>query len=183
MLATDRGVFDLGGARLEVGTCETTHEFTPVGFEAEFSEPPVVLVQSQTENGTDPIVPRLRNVSADGMEVLVQEEEGEENGGYHYAETVGYLAVSPGQRVLDGRSAEADVAPVDHGWTRIAFDGSYDDPVFLASVQSYEGWNTVTVRYRNLTSDGVEVMLQEEQSADDETGHVPESVGYLVVEG
>jgi hypothetical protein len=183
MLATDAGVYDLGGASLEVGTCTTNHEFTDVAFEGSFSEPPVVLLQSQTENGADPIVSRARNVSSEGMEVIVQEEDGEENGGYHYVETVGYLAVSAGRRVLDGRGVEAGFATVDHEWTRIAFDGSYETPVFLASVQSYEGWNTVTVRYRNLTSDGVEVMLQEEQSDDDEMGHVPETVGYLVVEG
>ena len=182
MLAVESGVYQLDCGSLEVGTCTTNHDFTGIGFDADFSSRPVVLVQSQTEVGTDPIVPRLQNVSTGGMAVLVQEEDGEENGGYHYEEEVAYLAVEPGTGTLSGRPFEAGTTTADHEWTKISFDQTYDDPTFLASTQTYTGWNTVTVRYRNLTGSSVEIMLQEEQSADLEMSHDPERVGYLVVE-
>jgi hypothetical protein len=55
--------------------------------------------------------------------------------------------------------------------------------VFLADVQTVNGPDTCTLRYRNLTGSSVEVLVEEERSADDEKGHKQERVGYLVVEG
>lgn len=72
---------------------------------------------------------------------------------------------------------------VDDDWHRIHFTRSFGDPWFLADLQTFEGNNTASLRYRNLTRSGVDVFVEEERSGDDETRHGDESIGYLVFEG
>ncbi|EJN58473.1 right-handed parallel beta-helix repeat-containing protein [Halogranum rubrum] len=183
-LVLDDDVTSVGGLTAEVGTVQTNNQFSGVDFDQSFDTTPVVLSQAQTVVGSDPITTRLQNLDADGFTVRLQEEDGEEHGGYHYIETVGYVAIEPGTGSFEDQQFEAGRTPeaVDDGWYTIEFENDYDDPRFLADVQTYNGWNSVVVRYRNLTSDSVEVFLQEDQSEDAETSHYEERVGYVVVE-
>lgn len=179
---TDSGSSSFGdGTQCSVGATQSNHRWTSVSFSSSFSSTPVVFSNTQTYNGHHAVVTRHRNVSGSGMELQLQEEEAE---GPHVKEEVGYLAVQPGSGTVDGRSFEASRSPtVDNSWQTLSFDGSYQNPVFLADLQSSRGINTATVRYRNLTADSVEVKVEEEQSADQETAHLAERLGYLVIEG
>lgn len=170
-----------GGTRFELGRVRTDHRWSAVSFDADFSVPPIVFSNAQTRNGAHPVVTRTKDVSASGMRVRLQEEEAE---GPHLEETVGYLAIEAGIGDLNGRGFEAGIQRnVDDGWQTVAFYGSYERPTFLADTQTTRGDNTATVRYRNLTGSSVQVKIEEEQSRDQETSHVGETVGYLVVEG
>ncbi|NHN59579.1 CAP domain-containing protein [Halorussus sp. JP-T4] len=141
----------------------------------------MVFSQSQTVAGGQPVVTRHSDVSASGLSVRLQEAEAQ---GPHRVEDVGYLAVEPGSGTLDGRAYEAGTrSGVGDAWTTIEFGDSYADPVLLVDVQTFRGSNTCSVRYRNLTGSSVDVKVQEERSADAETAHLGERVGYLVVEG
>ena len=66
--------------------------------------------------------------------------------------------------------------------TTTSFFNNYADPVLLASLQTTNGGNTAALRYRDLTGSGAQLRVQEEQSKDDETSHMNESVGYVVFE-
>jgi len=179
-VATDPGKHSVGDAELAVGRVRTNHEWEPVSFPASFPSTPVVFSQAQTVAGRQPVTVRNRDVSDSGLSVRLQEEEAQ---GPHLTEEIGYLAIEPGTGTLAGRAFEAGTrADVGHGWQRVEFDGTYRQPVFLADVQTYRGWNTCAVRYRNLTESAVEVKVEEERSADREVAHLGERVGYLVVE-
>lgn len=184
-LALETGRYSLGDRPAEVGTVTTDHNFARVGFEQTFETAPVVFAQTQTYNGPHPVVTRQRDVTADGTSVRVQEEEGAANGGFHTTETVGYVAVEPGIDTFDGRPYEVRRAgdAIPGSWHRIDFERSYSAPRLVADLQTYAGPNTAGIRYRNLTGTGVEVRIEEEQSADREVNHRPERVGYLVVDG
>jgi hypothetical protein len=172
------------GRHIEAGRARVNHLFERIAFDQSFDATPVVFTMSQTADGDDPIITRVQNVTRDGFEVRVQEEDAEHDGEYHYEELVGWIAFEPGRGSLAGRDYEADTVSLDHNWTRIEFSRAYDNPVFVASVTTYEGWNTVTPRWKNLASTGVDVFLQEEQSADEEMTHdTEETVSYFVVEG
>ncbi|WP_327053059.1 DsbA family protein [Halomicrococcus gelatinilyticus] len=181
-LAFDAGTHSLDGATVEAGTVWTDHGFSDVSFDADFGGTPVVFSQPQTRRGLDAIVTRNRDVSADGMAVRCQEQDAY---GAHMDEQVGYLAVGQGYGTLGdaafeaGRTADA----VTHEWHEVTFDREYLKPQFVADLQTYHGYDASQVRYRNLTSSGVEVKVEEERSVDDETIHRTERVGYLVVEG
>ncbi|WP_162224342.1 CAP domain-containing protein [Halorussus amylolyticus] len=180
-VATDPGRYGVGDLELEVGRVRTNHDWTAFEFDSAFATTPLVFTHAQTVAGPQPMVTRNRGVSRSGAAVRVQEEEAQ---GPHRFEDVGYLAVEPGSGTLDGRAFEAGSrSGVGHGWETIEFDGDYREPVLLADVQTFRGSNTCSVRYRNLGGSSVDVKVEEERSADRETAHLGERVGYFVVEG
>lgn len=169
------------GTRLEAGRTTTGDYWTDVSFDAAFSAPPVVFASAQTVNGSQPVVTRTRDVTSAGASLRLQEEEAQ---GYHHDEEIGYLAVEASAGEINGRPFEAGLqGDVNHEWTTISFVDSYDQPAFLADLQTTNGPDTSTVRYRNLTADSVEVKVEEEQSRDDDTWHTSETIGYLIVAG
>ncbi|WP_254820943.1 right-handed parallel beta-helix repeat-containing protein [Haloglomus halophilum] len=182
-LALAAGDYTVDDLSVDVGRVRTNHEFSGFSFDQSFDQRPLVFAQCQTYEGPDPVVTRLRNVTADGAEVMVQEEEGEEHGGYHNDETVGYIAIEPGTGTVDDQPFEVGVADIHEEWDRIEFEQDYEDPKFVAGIQTFHGPNTANLRYRDLSASGVEVHVEEEQSQDEETLHRYERVGYAVFEG
>lgn len=181
-LALAAGEHSVDDLAVDVGRVRTNHEFTGFAFGQSFDQRPLVFAQCQTSEGSDPVVTRLRNVTADGAEAMLQEEEAEEHGGYHTPETVGYIAVEPGTGTVSGQPFEVGSADIHEEWDRIEFDQSYEDPKFVAGTQTFNGPNTANLRYRNLSASGVDVHVEEERSEDDETLHRYERVGYAVFE-
>lgn len=144
---------------------------------------PVIFTQQQTFNGPDPTVTRISDVSSGSFDVRVQEEEAN---GTHMTETVGYVALEQDTGYLDGKPFEVQRTgeAVTDEWFSISFTHSYETPRFFAAMQTFNGQNTANIRYRNLSSTGVEIKIEEETSRDDETAHgKAEVVGYAVFEG
>ncbi|WP_458190391.1 hypothetical protein [Haladaptatus sp. NG-WS-4] len=168
---------------VKAGTATVDHTFESVSLGDFFgTEIPVVLAQAQTFDGPDPIVTRLRDISSSSFDARVQEEEAN---GWHTTETVGYIALQQASGVLNGRSFEVhrtDTA-IDDNWATLTFDQQYEQPQFVADMQTFNGPDTANLRYRNLSGTGVEIKIEEEQSADNETNHTTEAVGYAVFEG
>jgi hypothetical protein len=93
-LVLEGGVHELaGGEKIEAGTVEADHQWTDIVFSASFDSSPITLSQCQTYRGSQAVVTRQRGGSYDGLQVRVQEEEG--NDGTHSIETVGYVAIEP----------------------------------------------------------------------------------------
>lgn len=168
------------GVVAEAGRVQTDENWTSVSFSQTFGTKPLVFTSAQTYNGGQAVVTRNRNVSTGGFEVRCQEGEQYESGG-HATEAVGYLAVVFDAGIADGgRVFEVGaIQDVTDSWTTHEFEYGYENPIFVADMLQTDGGNTATVRYRNLTPTSVEVQIDEERSADDETGHTTEHVGYL----
>ncbi|RBI63833.1 hypothetical protein DMJ13_04755 [halophilic archaeon] len=169
--------------RAKAGTATLSTDFVAVPFESSFDgEVPVVLTKAQTFAGIDPIVTRPANVSRDSFDVRLQEEEAL---GPHGDETVGYVALEQTSGRLDGKPFEVRRSGqgVTDEWTPITFQQEYESPRFVADMQTFRGIDPANLRYRNLSGTGVELKVEEERSADDETAHVPEDIGYAVFEG
>jgi hypothetical protein len=183
-LVAEAGAHRLDDGRwFEAGRLETNHVFTTVNFAAPFAAPPVILSQAQTYRDAQAVVTRQRSASASGFAVRLQEEEA--NDGVHAVEEIGYIAVEAGPGSMQGTSFEAATSAnaVTSAWHSLGFLQAYEGPVFLAAMQTYDGGNTAALRYRNLTTTGVEVRVEEEASLDPEVAHTTEAVGYLVFEG
>ncbi len=178
----ESGTHTFDGAKVEAGRVNTNHTFQPVSWEHDFTSTPVVFSQAQSRHGHDALVTRHHEVSRDGMGVRLKEQD---SFGAHMDESVGYLAVEAGFGTLSGSAFEAGKTSevVTDEWHEISFDRLYDNPEFVADIQSYNGFDTAEIRHRNLSSNGVEVRIEEERSVDDEVAHIEESVGYLVFDG
>lgn len=169
------------GTAIEVDRVTVDDSFAAVSTHR-FDQTPVVVSQSQTANGGDAIVTRTKAVTTTGFDVRVQEEEAN---GPHAEETVGYIAIDPGQGQTRSKSFEVGRrSGVTENWKPIGFLGEYDQaPRFIADMQTFNGSDPATIRYRNLGSSGVDVQVEEEQSRDSETNHNRERVGYIAIEG
>ncbi|WP_227357428.1 hypothetical protein [Haladaptatus salinisoli] len=166
--------------RMKAGTISTDETFTTRSFEDFFGTiKPIVLTQTQSFNGLDPVVSRVANVSSDSFEGKIQEAEDQ---GDHRIETVGYIALQPETGYLDDRPFEVHqtAETVTDQWTQIEFEQQYRNPKFIASLQTTNGLDPASLRYRNLTSTSVEVKVEEARSYDSETNHTQETVGYAV---
>lgn len=170
------------GNRVEVNTMTTDHRFTRKDFTQNFTNRPVVLTQAQTRNGGHQIVTRQRKVSSNGTDIRVQEEEARDQ--WHTNENIGYIAMEPGVFSMNGTQFEVGRTPdtVINGWYQINFQQTYESPLFITDMQTFDGHNTAGLRYRNLTDAGVEVAVEEERSKDSEMNHTTEVVGYAVIE-
>ncbi|MFT5327108.1 MAG: autotransporter-associated beta strand protein, partial [Planctomycetaceae bacterium] len=185
LLVVEAGTTRLAdGTLIYAGTASVNHVFAPIDLSAAgFTSAPIVISQSQTKNSPYAIVTRQQHVSSTGFDVRVQRQS--LSYGIHPFETVGYVAIQAGTGV-SGTAFEAGLTgnTVDENFSSISFTQSFSStPVFLSSLQTSNDQDLASVRYRNLTTTGVEVRAEEEQSRDMETDHGLETVGFLAFDG
>ncbi|MDF9743990.1 S8 family peptidase [Natrinema salsiterrestre] len=169
------------GRLLQAGRTAVNDGFRQVDFPQQFSAPPVVFTQSQTVNGSDPIVTRQRQTSRSGFEVRLQEEEAL---GPHVNEAVGWIALLPYVGQTDSGipfEVRRTQREITHRWHRTSFTRGYSsNPVFVGTVQTFVDADPIELRYRNLTDDGVELRVVEDRSVEFDPAHGRERVGYVV---
>ena len=177
------------GTLLEVGTNSSSglikQGFDEIEFEQDFETSPVILSTVQTNNGTQFVRTRQNNITKDGFSVGMEEEEANQLSG-HATEELGWLAIEPGSStsndttILAGQTGNS----VTHEWSNVNFNNLFDrTPQLIAGISSYDGSDPSGIRYRNLSSDAVEIKVEEDQSSDIETDHTTEVVDFLAVEG
>ena len=138
----------------------TTQQWKYVEFPVNYSERPLVFAQTTSENESSAITIRLRNVSKQGFEMKLQEEEGADD--VHAGEDVSWIALEAGE--FDDGSFEAIyLNNVSSAQTNLTFQNSLSsDVAFLSTAQTFNEEDPISVRYRNLNGTSVELSLQEE---------------------
>nr|MDJ0661384.1 SdrD B-like domain-containing protein [Crocosphaera sp.] len=194
----EAGTYQLtDGTLVEVGTLNTdatanlaNQSLTPwqtIDFDIDFADTPVIFSQVQTDNESDLVRTRQQNATANGFEVVMEEDEIKgRNAETHLAETIGYVAIASGSGNSNGVTFQAGSTGnnVTHNISNINFGGEFSNiPHFLANIASYDGPDPSALRFQNLTSNGVEVTVQEDITFDQETNHTTEVVNYLAVDG
>jgi hypothetical protein len=183
-LAMERGSYTLPDeARVEASWFETdkASSFGAVSFNRLFQVDPVVVTAVCSFNGEDTVTGRVRNVSTQGFEFTMQEQEVSDKN--HAKEMVAYVAWEPSQGTIAGLSFEVDVTEdvVRHEPHTILFDHVFTDiPVFIAAMQTADGRNTANLRWQNKSRFGIDIWIDEEKSSDMETRHTTEALGYMV---
>ncbi len=184
-LAVERGRHMLAGDfAVEAGSLETSNTlpgsdpFVKVSFSKPFRGKPIVLSIVGTDAGETAVVTRHQHVTGRGFEVILQEEEAQ---GGHGTETIHWIAWKPG--ISEGGKVPFEAAftkRVTHHFTPISFSYAFSGlPCFVADMQTMRGDDPSNLRYRKLTTTGIEVKVLDEQSADKETQHGPEEVGWI----
>jgi hypothetical protein len=170
----EEGIHQLdGGVPLEVDTTVAKHAWASVGFGASVGSDPVFITRCQTQNGSQEVVTRNRNVSGSGASVRLQEEEARD--GQHVDETVGYLAMPQIRSAMP-----AEHVATTHEVAGVRFHGTRpSEPVVLASIDTFNGSDTADARLRNVRRGGMEVFVEEEGSKDSEMNHYEEAIGFL----
>lgn len=170
----EEGIHDLaGGETIEVGTTQGDDSWTNISFSGPVQTSPILVSRSQTYNGSNEIVTRHRDVSANGAEIRLQEEQDRDD--EHNSETIGYVA-APRSRP----NVTTGLVETTNEWVESPLTGvPSTDPVVLTSVETFNGGDPVGVRMRNVGSSGFELFLEEEDSAGDGIGHTIEDVAIF----
>ena len=183
-LVIEQGQYQLSdGTRLEAAVFETNATIThqPVNFAKACSVAPVVMSTITTYNESDAVAGRIKNITPQGFEYFLQEQEANEHG--HAVESVAYLAWEPSNgNVEDLRFLVAKTAnAVSSSYNNIMFPQPFAaSPVFLGDMQTTNGTDPANVRHNHLDRFAVDVMIDEEQSLTDEVYHLNEIFGYMV---
>ncbi|MEO1258229.1 MAG: DNRLRE domain-containing protein [Bacteroidota bacterium] len=160
---------------------QTSTNWKYVEFPLNFSEVPLVFPQVTTENEVSAVTVRVRNVTEEGFEMKLQEEEAADN--THAAEDVAWLALEPGDLTGALAMQAGLMTNVTSGTSNLGFVNSFSGlPAFLATMQTYEDSDPAAIRYNGLSSNEVNVFIQEEASLDAEIIHNAEEVAYIAVD-
>ncbi len=169
------------GINVEAGTFET-NETASVSFETSFSRLPVVISGVTSENDLYAVTGRLYNISKDGFDFSLQEQEKHKNS-HKCIETISYIAWEPSAGIVNGRSYVVDSTfnEVTDELFEIQFYPEFSNPpVFLADMQTMEADDTANLRWRDKSGTSIKVQIDEEESRDRDLKHTSEAVGYMV---
>ena len=144
----------------EIGTFNVsgTGKFVTVNFQQKFAQTPYLFLTINTFNGADTVTIRAKDVNETGFKAALFEQESLMGSG-HVTEKVGYLAIY----APDGNGTIGDNESND----------TLNYQLVHATVNS--DWNEPIPPYL--------FKLQEEQSKDDETGHIYENIDTLLIGG
>jgi hypothetical protein len=143
-----------------------------------------VFSQVTSINGPSTVTTRQQNVTLDGFDVRLQEEEGSAEPAHNF-ESVSWVAVQAASGDVGGVYHEALLHDerVNHVVaTTVPLTNSFPEtPAILAAMQTTFGDNTATVRQTFVSPGRVDLFIEEERSLDNEVGHVPEDVAVFAI--
>ncbi|MFN2201993.1 MAG: PKD domain-containing protein [Caldilineaceae bacterium] len=177
------------GIWVEAGRIKTDAigDFAAVDFSAPFLTAPAVLTSIVSFVEMDAVTAQVRNVTEGGFEVRMSEQQA--NDPEHAVEKIDFIAWSASSGILDGFRYEVGVTDVDvdytpHSTYAIRFESDFvTPPVFLADTQTTNQDDPYGLRLKSKTSKEASVMIEEEQSKNNETwAHRKEAVGYILLE-
>ncbi|MBW7953381.1 S8 family serine peptidase [Candidatus Dojkabacteria bacterium] len=139
------------------------HNWFTYSFAQPFSSIPLIFFDIQSENGGDTSMPDIRNLSETGFQIRVEEDVIAGWDGSHTFEKIGWIAFETPNRGIFGH-VEINRLMNTTGWNPLDLSaGSFSvTPYFVADIVSENGGDTVQVDVRNLTSNSIELRLEEE---------------------
>ena len=191
-MVVEKGIHRFDGMVIEAGTILTgadmvNRDWSRVDLSNRWREAPVVLAQTQTFKGRDPVNARIKSVTRRGFELTLSEKESDRGG--HAREVVAFVAVKQGSHKIEGSQEQNSnlwsgrISRTTHEWQRVNFPRRFGgaSPALFATAQSSNGADSFDVRYRRLEERRVQLRLQEEQSKDRETNHTREVLGVVAL--
>lgn len=182
-LVVEEGVHALpGGMTMQAGRGQVDANGARINFPQSFATTtwPVVFSQVTSRNGGAATLPRHYGVQRSGFSVILHNQETWQTHGA--TEDIDWISFGHGK-------ADGVAGPLDVFWTGIEVTGEWyqldfrktfaQKPAFLAMMTAIAGADTANVRYQTLSTTGAVIKIKEEQSADTETAHIAENVGYL----
>ena len=167
------------GTLLEAGTLPAVGgpSWTTGSLLSGFTSAPIVLSSVSSAIEPDAVTPPHRNITSSGFDTLLQEQEADDQ--VHAGEVLSYLAIESGYG--DGWDASTFGGVTNQQKSVPLIGGFTDIPVFLGSIQTFNGFDTSALRYGRVNNGTVSMWLniEEEKSKDTETKHGAETVGYL----
>jgi hypothetical protein len=154
-----------------------------VAFQRPFDREPVVAVGAPSANAADPVMARVRNITAEGFQLRLDEWSNLD--GRHGEETVSFIAAEPGRHNVGGVMLEAGAVTADGTWRQAAFGERFaTTPVVLPQLSSDADGTAANVRLDGVNAKGFQLRLQEHEARERKgVRHGQETVGYIALTG
>ncbi|GAA5144269.1 hypothetical protein GCM10023213_34100 [Prosthecobacter algae] len=188
-LALTEGTHVFGTQRWQVGRISAVNRTNVASTLTGFTAAPVVLGQVETTVnsagvtglGVKALKTRISGVTSTGFQVKLETQELDT--GTLSNEGIGYMAISTGTGYLDGKvlSAVRTTGGVTSTLATVTFPAARTAPVLIAQTQSANEADAGELKMASLTTTSVQLRIQEETSADAETAHIAEDLGYVVL--
>ncbi|WP_298545598.1 glycosyl hydrolase family 28-related protein [uncultured Aquimarina sp.] len=154
------------------------HTWKVIDFPMAFPSTPVVLTQCASYYDGQAVVSRQRLIGQNRFQVQLQEEKA--NDGIHDFEDINWIAIETG---IESEELQYEIVLtqdfVTHDFRSINHQQSYSDaPIFLAAIQTFDGSDPASLRYKNLNRAGVNMKVEEENSTNSGVAHTSEVIGY-----
>ncbi len=183
-IAMEAGRYELqSGIQVEAGTFETKNSAS-VTFSHPFNYTPVVVCSVTTENGITAVAGKVYDITVDGFEFDLQEQQ-ESMMGLYQIEEISFIAWEPSSDTVNGISyiVETTLNKKSHDPHAVTFYPAFERrPVFIADMQTRNANDPSNVRWQHKTTSGIEILIHEEPSRNPETRHQDEVLGYIAIE-
>ncbi|RKZ41140.1 MAG: hypothetical protein DRR00_31865, partial [Candidatus Parabeggiatoa sp. nov. 3] len=182
--ATEITTVEIGGPSIpaELASQSVSKDWQAVSFSKSYQTTPIIIAGPASSNDLEPGVVRLRNVTPSSFELRFQEWYYLD--GKHDQETVPYLVMEAGRYPMsDGSLWEVGQFTVSGTaqWKDIHFDQAFPgQPRLFLTLQTTKAVvQPVTVRAKDITSNGFAAALFEDEKHNDD--HPTETVGYVAI--
>ena len=166
---------------IEWGEVVVDHNWQRVYFEKSFINP-IVVAKPASLNDPDPAVVRIGKIDETGFDIRIQEWDYLD--GVHGFENVSYMVVEKGSYILPG-NVKMEAGTFEAGDKNFSFNPFAESfsqiPVVIASVTSVERQNAVDGRIGNVSTNGFDYCLQE-QELNDQIDNGTETVSFIAIE-
>ena len=156
-----------------------TGENTSVTYPEPFTVVPIVISSVTSETDQNSAWIALKNIGTSDFTFQVQEEEGASQS--HGSERVDFIAWEPSSGLVGNTLFEVGpVENVNQSWKRLYFSNTFNvKPFVVATRQSFNEQDPVSVVLQFLDPFGTDMRLIEETTGDAESNHAFEQVGYI----
>lgn len=199
-MALTEGTHVFGTQRWQVGKLPALNRGVVSVPLTGFTATPVVLAQVNTYNnwttsgdGLMAVKTRVNSVTSTAFQVNLETQQA--NTGTILDEGVSYIAVSQGTGYLDGRitrvvrtNGSTNYPHVSDAWTTLTYTSTHTSPLFIAQTQTKNDTDPGELRMQLLASNPspvstttVQLQFQEETSAEADTTHTAEAVGFIIL--
>ena len=169
------------GKKMIAGVMENIYqEWKTVSFPIQFTRQPVIFTQVVSSKDDTPVTTRIRNVSTNQFELKLQEETANDN--LHGRENIAWIAIEEGTQIADYQ-LEVGREAISEAWNPISFATAFSEsPAVFASAQSIRDKDPILAAIQNVTTNGMDVQMEEETSVDTDITHTAENTAYLAIE-
>ncbi len=165
---------------LQVGEIAVDHRWQTLAVQQNLKNP-VLIVGVPTQNGVQPGVVQVQNVS-NQTDINIRFREWNYLDKIHATESIAYLMVEEGVHQLpDGTVIQAGRFSISGtvNWNAVQFADDFENsPRVFVNLQSTNGTDTAALRIRNVTMDSFDVSLNEQENLN-ASGHTQEIAAYV----
>lgn len=175
------------GTVIQAGTLMQNGAWNAQYFLSTFEATPIVMTQVVSDHTPHGIITRMRNIQKNSFDLVLQLEQGNRIQQIRPSvEQVGWIAMEDAKGKMEkARFYETGVfkEEVSPSWSTHQFKLPFlRSAVLIGQAQTTNGGTSATLRFNHLSSRGVEIFLEEDQSEDGVTVQVLEKVGYFLFE-